>query len=52
MVEKDRFSPTTTSKINSHLKEINFVKSILPINKLILETATFDTHLLKNPKTT
>lgn len=48
-IKKDRFSPTMVSKINSHLKEINFVKSILPISKLILETATFDTHALKNP---
>ena len=38
------------SKINSHLKEIKFVQSILPITKLILETATFDPHALKNPK--
>jgi hypothetical protein len=38
-----------TSKINSHLKEINFIKSILPITSIILETATFDAHLLKNP---
>jgi len=45
-----RFSPTMTSKINSHLKEIRFVKSILPITKLILETATFDPHALKNPE--
>jgi hypothetical protein len=48
-IRKDRFSPTMTSKINSHLKEINFVKSILPITKLILETANFDSHALKNP---
>jgi 5-methylcytosine-specific restriction endonuclease McrA len=48
-IKKDRFSPTMISKINSHLKEINFVKSILPITKVILETATFDPHLLKNP---
>jgi len=48
-IKKDRFSPTMTSKINSHLKEIKFVKSILPISKTILETATFDPHLLKNP---
>ena len=48
-IKKDRFSPTMTSKINSHLKEINFVKSILPITKIILETATFDPHALKNP---
>lgn len=48
-IRKNRFSPTMTSKINSHLKEIKFVKSILPITKIILETATFDTHALKNP---
>lgn len=48
-IKKDRFSPTMVSKINSHLKEISFVKSILPITKLILETATFDSHALKNP---
>ena len=48
-IRKDRFSPTMTSKINSHLKEINFIKSILPITSIILETATFDAHLLKNP---
>jgi hypothetical protein len=44
-----RISPTITSKINSHLKEINFVKSILPITKVILETASFDTVALANP---
>ena len=38
-----------TSKINSHKKEVEFVKSILPITTLVFETATFDTHLLKNP---
>lgn len=48
-IKNGRFSPTITSKIDSHLKEINFVKSILPINNLILETATFDPHALKNP---
>ena len=48
-IKKDRFSPTMTSKINSHLKEIKFVESILPISKRILETATFDPHALKNP---
>lgn len=49
-IKNDRFSPTMISKINSHLKEIKFVQSILPITKLILETATFDPHALKNPK--
>ena len=49
-IRKDRFSPTMISKINSHLKEIKFVKSILPITRLIVETATFDPHALKNPE--
>lgn len=48
-IKQDRFSPTMVSKINSHIKEINFVESILPITKIIIETATFDTHALKNP---
>lgn len=48
-IKKDRLSPTIRSKVKSHLKEINFVKSILPISKLIIETATFDMHALKNP---
>ncbi|MDR3550832.1 MAG: RNA-guided endonuclease IscB [Candidatus Babeliales bacterium] len=48
-IKNDRFSPTMTSKINSHLKETKFVESILPITKIILETATFDPHALKNP---
>jgi len=48
-IKKDRFSPTMISKINSHLKEIDFIKSILPIEHIILETATFDIHSLKNP---
>ena len=45
--KKDRFSPTMISKINSHIREIEFVKSILPVSILVLETGTFDPHLLK-----
>lgn len=48
-IKKDRFSPTMRSKLNSHMKEIEFIKSILPISRLVMETATFDPHLLKNP---
>lgn len=47
-IKKNRFSPTMVSKIHSHVKEIEFIKSILPISRLVLETATFDTHLMKN----
>lgn len=47
--KSNRFSPTMISKLHSHVKEIEFVKSILPITTLVLETGRFDTHLLKNP---
>ena len=45
-----RFSPTMRSKFDTHLKEVAFVKSILPISRVILETGTFDPHALKNPE--
>ena len=45
--KQDRFNPTMTSKINSHIREIEFIKSILPVSILVLETGTFDPHLLK-----
>lgn len=48
-IKKDRFNPTMVSKINSHIREIEFIKSILPINTLVLETGTFDPHKLKDP---
>lgn len=48
-IKKDRFSPTMISKFHSHIKEIEFIKSILPITQLVLETGQFDTHLIKNP---
>ena len=46
-IKKDRFSPTMTSKVNSHIREIEFIKKLLPISCLVLETGTFDPHLLK-----
>ena len=48
-IKKYRFSPTMVSKFHIHIKEIEYVKSILPISILVLETATFDCHLMKNP---
>lgn len=48
-IRSGRFSPTMVSKLHSHEKEIGFVKSLLPITDVILETATFDPHALKNP---
>ena len=49
-IKMARFSPTMTSKLHIHEKEIKFAKSLLPITNIILETATFDPHALKNPQ--
>lgn len=48
-IKKDRFSPTMISKFHSHIKEIEFIKSILPIKNLVLETGQFDPQLMQNP---
>ena len=48
-IKKDRFSPTMVSKLHSHVREIEYIKSILPITKMVFETGQFDTHLIKNP---
>ncbi len=48
-IRAERFSPTMQSKLQTHVKEIECVKSTLPITTLVLETGQFDTHLMKNP---
>lgn len=48
-IKDDRFSPTMVSKLNSHVKEIEYIKRILPVTAIVLETGQFDTHLMKNP---
>lgn len=46
---KDRFSPTMQSKLRSHVKEIEFIKKIMPISVMTFEVGNFDPHLMKNP---
>lgn len=48
-IKSNRFSPTMRSKFNSIEKEIKFICKIIPIAEIIIETATFDPHALKNP---
>lgn len=48
-IKSDRFSPTMISKLHSHVKEIEYIKSILPITEMVFETGQFDMHLMKNP---
>lgn len=42
-------APSLQHKLDTHLRLIDRVKSILPVTQTILEVAAFDTHKLKNP---
>ena len=42
-------APTILNRINAHLKVVDNVFKILPVAKIIVETASFDTQKLKNP---
>lgn len=46
---KERYNPTIISKFQGHTREIEFIKSILPISDIILEVGEFDLHLLQDP---
>ena len=45
----DWVAPSVRHKICSHLKLIGDICKILPTAKIVVETAAFDTQLLKNP---
>lgn len=47
-IRKDRFQPTLVSKINAHIREIEFIKSLLPITRIVLECGQFDAQLMKD----
>ena len=42
-------APSIQHKLDSHLKLIEWVKSFLPITKVIIEVANFDIQAIKNP---
>ena len=46
---KGRLAPSIVSKINSHLREIRFIESILPVRHWKFELAAFDIHKITNP---
>lgn len=45
-----RLAPSIRSKLESHIREKNFVESILPVTKWKVETASFDIHRITNPE--
>ena len=48
-IRKDRFPPTLIIKLHAHIREIEFIKTILPITRLVLECGQFDMQLMKDP---
>lgn len=45
-----RLAPSIKSKVDSHLRERNFVESILPVTRWKVELAAFDIHRITNPE--
>ena len=43
-------APSVEHKIDTHLNRIAAVQAILPVTKIVVETASFDTQKLKNPE--
>ena len=49
---KGWLAPSVENRIQFHIKLIKLVCSILPVNRIIIETAQFDAQKLKNPDIT
>ena len=48
--EKGWLAPSVENKINTHLKVVFDAHKILPITKIIIETASFDIQKINNPE--
>lgn len=48
--KKGWLAPSILNRINAHLKVVDDVCKILPVTKIVVETASFDIQKLKNPE--
>lgn len=46
---KGKLAPSIQWKVDAHVRLVNFVAKILPVTKVIVEIAPFDTHKIINP---
>ena len=46
---KGWLAPSVENKINAHLSRVAAVRKILPVTKIVVETAAFDIQKIKNP---
>jgi len=47
---KGWLAPSVENKVQTHIKTVNNVYKILPVSKIIIETASFDIQKIKNPE--
>jgi len=47
--KKGWLAPSIKHKLNSHIRIVNFIKSLLPVTKTIVEANNFDIQKIKNP---
>ena len=47
--DKGWLAPSVENRIGAHVSRVEAVLRILPVTKIIVETASFDVHRLKNP---
>ena len=47
--EEGWLAPSVQQKINTHLKVVEDIHKLLPISKIVVETAAFDIQKIKNP---
>lgn len=48
-MKEGRIPLTLVSKIFSHVREIEFIKKLLPITKIVIEVGKFDIQLMQDP---
>lgn len=47
---KEWFAPSINHKLETHIRLINKIKSIIPVSRVVIEVASFDTQKMKNPE--
>jgi N6-L-threonylcarbamoyladenine synthase len=49
-IPKGWLAPSVEHKLGSHIKAVEFIKSILPVTQINIEAAAFDIQKIKNPE--
>ncbi len=49
-IKKGWLAPSVEHRLNTHIKLVSFVKSILPVSQITIEAAAFDIQKINNPE--